>query len=268
MVPAWLEGGFKDIIDQQHWFFAMRILVVEDHNVLRGLVLQQLKLLGYEAIGVSSGLEAIEKLLREEFDLILMDVSMPQMDGIEASQQIRRIEHIAKQQRIPIVATTGISNRRACLEAGMDDFLEKPVLLENLRQTLDRWLKHKNYEEKLVLVVEDEENNRKVLSYLLERMGIPHHFAKNGLEAVSMARTEQYALILMDIRMPHLDGYSAAQAIRASSSEAGRGVPIVAVTAQVMEGDMEKCMWAGMNDYLAKPYTREDLESIVSRWLK
>jgi CheY-like chemotaxis protein len=67
--------------------------------------------------------------------------------------------------------------------------------------------------------------------------------------------------------MPELDGYRATKAIRASASDR-RDVPIVAVTAQAMDGDLEKCIWAGMNDYLPKPYTREDLESVVSRWLK
>jgi len=245
----------------------MRILVVEDQHVLSGLVLQQLRALGYAAEAVSTGIEALQKLLQFDYDLILMDVCLPDMDGLEASKKIRQVEQIAKQRRIPIVATTGISNRSVCLEAGMDDFLEKPVLLDKLRTTLDRWLKYREFSSKLVLVVEDDHTNRTVLSLLLERMGIPHDFAENGREAVVMARSADYALILMDIRMPELDGYRATKAIRASAS-ASKDVPIVAVTAQAMEGDLEKCIWAGMNDYLAKPYTREDLESVVSRWLK
>jgi CheY-like chemotaxis protein len=245
----------------------MRILVVEDQHVPRGLVLQQLKALGYAAEAVTTGVEAIQKLLQCEYDLILMDVGLPDMDGLEASKKIREVEQIAKQRRIPIVGTTGFSNRRACLDAGMDDFLQKPVLLDQLRTTLDRWLKYKDFASKLVLVVEDDHTNRTVLSLLLERMGVPHDFADNGKVAVSMARTTDYALILMDIRLPELDGYRATKAIRASAS-VRRDVPIVAVTAQAMEGDLEKCIWAGMNDYLPKPYTREDLESVVSRWLK
>jgi CheY-like chemotaxis protein len=136
-----------------------------------------------------------------------------------------------------------------------------------LRVTLDRWLKFRNLSEKVVLIVEDDETNRQVLSLLLERMSLKHEFARNGKEAIFMARTTDYALILMDIRMPELDGYRATKAIRASASR-GRFVPIVAVTAQVMDGDLEKCIWAGMNDYLPKPYTSEDLQNVVSRWLK
>ena len=245
----------------------MRILVVEDHDGLRSLVLEQLKTLGYAAEAVNTGVEAVQKLLREKFDLILMDICLPQMDGLEAARNIRRIEELAKEGHIPIVATTGISSRTDCLAAGIDDFLEKPVMLEKLRLTLDRWLKFKHYCEKLVLIVEDDETNRQVLSLLLERMGIPHHFAQNGKEAVAMARQTGYTLILMDIRMPELDGYRATKAIRAST-QSGRMVPIIAVTAQAMDGDLEKCIWAGMNDYLPKPYTREDLETVVCRWLK
>ncbi len=245
----------------------MRILVVEDHDGLRALVIQQLKLLGYSAESVGSGLEAIEMLLRTQYDLILMDLCVPEMDGVEATQRIRRIEHLAKQQNVPIITTSGFAHKRAHVEADKTDDSEQPVLLENLRATLNQWRLQKKSTAKLVLVVEDEDTNRKVLSFLLERMCIPHHFARNGMEAVAMARTEQYGLILMDIRMPQLDGYRATQVIRASTAS-GKEVPIVAVTAQALEGDMEKCMWAGMNDYLAKPYTREALESIVLRWLK
>src|ERR1700737_1597974 len=101
----------------------MQILVVEDHDVLRTLVLQQLKALGYDADGVGTGVEALQKLLRSDFDLILMDISLPEMDGLEASRQIRKLQEIAKQRRIPIIAITGMSDKRACLDAGIDDFL-------------------------------------------------------------------------------------------------------------------------------------------------
>jgi len=245
----------------------MRILVVEDNDTLRALMLKQLETLGYCAAAVGTAVEALEKLLREDFDLVLMDISLPQMDGLEASRRIRSIEEIARQKRIPIVATTGFSNRRDCLEAGIDDFLEKPIVLDRLRAVLDRWLKGQELKDKLVLVVEDDATNRRVISYLLEQMGITYHIARNGVEAVSKVRETEYALILMDIKMPGLDGYRATKAIRAFSGKV-KDVPIVAVTAQAMDGDLEKCIWAGMNDYLPKPFTREDLELVVSRWLR
>jgi CheY-like chemotaxis protein len=229
--------------------------------------MQQLNALGYTAESVCNGVEAVQRLLQQTFDLILMDIGLPEMDGLTAAKQIRKVETIAKQRRIPIVATTSRSNRNECLEAGIDDYLEKPVVLDKLRATLDRWLKRGNYDGKLVLIVEDDETNRRVLSVLLERMGIAHDFANDGMEAVARTRKTDYALILMDIKMPTLDGYKATQTIR-NCTRNGKDVPIVAVTAQAMDGDLEKCIWAGMNDYLPKPYTREDLESVVSRWLK
>ena len=246
---------------------SVRILVVEDHEVLRILTMQQLKTLGYTAEAVSNGIEAVQRLLQHNFDLILMDIGLPEMDGLTAAKQIRKVETIAKQRRIPIVATTSKSNRSECLAAGIDDYLEKPLVLDKLRTTLDRWLKHGNYAEKLVLVVEDDDTNRKVLSVLLEGWACATNLPKSGMEAVAPARNTNYLLILMDIRMPELDGYKATQTIR-NCSRNGKDIPIVAVTAQAMEGDLEKCIWAGMNDYLPKPYTREDLESVVSRWLK
>ncbi|MGH9547790.1 MAG: response regulator, partial [Terriglobales bacterium] len=243
----------------------MHILVVEDHETLRALVLQQLRALGYSGEAVSNGIEALQKMLQRDFDLILMDLVLPEMDGLEAAKRIRQIEQIAKQKRIPIVATSAMYDRQECLDAGIDDFMDKPVLLENLRTMLNRWLNYKTtHSTRRILIVEDDETNRRVMSILLERMGHDHDFAHNGAEAVSMARENEYGLILMDIRMPELDGYKATKAIRASA--AGRNhIPIVAVTAQAMDGDLEKCIWAGMNDYLSKPYTSEELETVVHR---
>lgn len=245
----------------------MRILVVEDHSVLRTLVLQQLRALGYAGEGVKTGAEAVRRLMDDDFSLILMDIGVPELDGADHLQQVRQVQHIAKQKRIPIVATTAMADRQKCMEAGMDDYIAKPVLLDQLESTLSRWLKTKSNSEKCVLIVEDDSTNRKVMSVLLERMGLEHDFATDGTEAVAMARAKDYALILMDIRMPQLDGYRATKAIRASLI-GRKDVPIVAVTAQAMDGDLEKCIWAGMNDYLPKPYTPEELELVVHRWLK
>ena len=241
----------------------MRILVIDDHAARREVVLEQLSTLGYGTTAVQSGLEAIQQLLTKKFNLVLIDAALSNIDGFDATSCVRRIERLTREQGIPLIATNRLSDE----ENGFDDILEQPISKTKLEQTLDRWLKQGKFKERLVLVVEDHETNRKVLSLLLERMGVAHHFAKDGVESLDMVRKNGYALILMDILMPHLDGLMATKAIRASANR-GKDVPIVAITAQAMDGDMEKCIWAGMNDYLPKPYTKEELESIISRWLK
>lgn len=119
------------------------VLVVEDNEVLRRLFLSQLKvigLIGHEAV---NGKEAVETVAKGQYGLILMDVSMPVMDGLEATKLIREAEQTKKLPRVPIIAVTGISDRDTCLQSGMDDFMNKPFLLEHLRGVVAKWMKHR-----------------------------------------------------------------------------------------------------------------------------
>jgi len=121
--------------------------------------------------------------------------------------------------------------------------------------------------DKRVLVVEDDENNRVVFSILLTRMGLEFDIAMNGRQAIEAVRQRTYSIILMDVRMPHVDGLEATKAIRSLGTVNGKQIPIVAVTAQAMDGDRERCIWAGMSDYISKPFTREELETTIVRWI-
>lgn len=121
--------------------------------------------------------------------------------------------------------------------------------------------------ERRVLVVEDDKKNQIVFSTLLKNMGLDFDLAETGLQAVDAVRQRTYAIILMDVRMPELDGLEATKKIRSLCSVTGKQIPIVAVTAQAMDGDKERCIWAGMSDYLSKPFTREELEKTIVRWI-
>ena len=122
-------------------------------------------------------------------------------------------------------------------------------------------------DERRVLVVEDDKSNQIVFSTLLKNMGLDFDLAETGRQAVEAVRQRTYAIILMDIRMPELDGLEATKTIRSLGSVNGKQIPIVAVTAQAMDGDKERCIWAGMSDYLSKPFTREELEKTITRWI-
>jgi len=122
-------------------------------------------------------------------------------------------------------------------------------------------------DERRVLVVEDDKSNQIVFSTLLKNMGLDFDLAETGRQAVEAVRQRTYAIILMDIRMPELDGLEATKTIRSLGSVNGKQIPIIAVTAQAMDGDKERCIWAGMSDYISKPFTREELEKTIVRWI-
>jgi CheY-like chemotaxis protein len=116
------------------------ILVVEDDETLRLLATKQLAKLGFIGHAVSDGSEAVEEATSADYSLILMDIQMPKMDGIEATSAIRQLEKEHRHTRVPIIAMTANPDKQRCLDAGMDDFIFKPVMLGQLRELLDRWL--------------------------------------------------------------------------------------------------------------------------------
>ena len=117
-----------------------------------------------------------------------------------------------------------------------------------------------------ILLAEDNNFNQKVAVGMLEKMGHSITIAGNGREAVEMARTGMFDLILMDIQMPEMDGYQATAAIRQHQQQSGKHVPIVAMTAHAMAGDREKILQSGMDDYISKPITRQSLALLLDKW--
>jgi CheY-like chemotaxis protein len=118
-----------------------------------------------------------------------------------------------------------------------------------------------------VLLVEDNPVNQRVVRLQLERLGCRVDVAPGGAEAVAAVAATDYDLVFMDCQMPGMDGYQATAAIRAAERDRGRHVPIIALTAHALHGDAERCLAAGMDDYLAKPVTGKDLRRALARWL-
>ncbi|ABZ84464.1 response regulator [Heliomicrobium modesticaldum Ice1] len=121
--------------------------------------------------------------------------------------------------------------------------------------------------EPMILLAEDNLVNQKLVLLQLKKLGLQAHAVMNGREAVEAARSGRYALILMDCQMPVMDGYEATQLIRSYEREQGVHRPIIAMTAYAMQGDKERCLQVGMDDYLSKPFVIQALRQVLERWL-
>ena len=266
-----------------------RALVVDDNPMAREILTQTLLSFRLETGVAVDGEDALSRLCAardagEPFDLVLMDWKMPRMDGLEASRRIRATPGI---DTVPIVMVTafGRGDQSGQGEAiGIDAFLTKPVqasvLLDTLMQLFSQGSREADTPRAMVssrpaqsaglagarvLLAEDHVINQEVAVGLLSAEKIEVDIAGNGLEAVRMTAGKRYDAVLMDMQMPELDGYGATRRIR--EDDRLRDLPIIAMTAHAMEGDREKCLAAGMNDYVAKPIDPRQLFEVLGRWI-
>jgi len=283
------ENGEKTEFDFPVNLEQFKVLVVDDVASTRQMFSATLGSFSFRVTCVDSGeaaLEALENTPADDpFRLVLMDYMMPGMDGIEASRRIKKSSRLAD---VPtIIMVTAFSRDEVmdkALEAGLDSFLTKPVtpsvLLDTIVGTLggkgglrrggsssDHW-KIKILESikgAHVLLVEDNTINQLMAQDILSQAGLQVTIAGNGKQAVELAGTTDFDVILMDIQMPEMDGYEATRAIRGNTSR--RQPPIIAMTANAMAGDREKCLVAGMDDHVAKPIEPKLLFETLVKWI-
>jgi CheY-like chemotaxis protein/HPt (histidine-containing phosphotransfer) domain-containing protein len=260
-----------------------RILVVDDNPTNRAILLRHLTAWGMDAVEAGSGPEALAALDREDrFDVVILDLLMPEMDGLELTKRIR-----ARGRRTPalvLFSSAGISEVRddPRYESGsFAGILSKPIKLAALVSALTVALggqepsRATGPEGQLdpglggrhplrILLTEDNAVNQKLALRLLEKMGYRADVAGNGLEAVEAVERQPYDLILMDVQMPEMDGLEATRRIVARWPEDERPW-IVAMTAEAMQGDRERCLAAGMNDYITKPIRPDVLAAAIAR---
>jgi len=272
----------------------VRALVVDDNPVARQVYREQLTSWGLRCDEAASGEEALERLHEArrrgaEYRVALLDARMPGMDGIALGQKIRAEESLNDTALILLTSVPRQGDGRDFAASGFAGYLVKPVpsgdLVEALAAVLDAPVpgrlvtRYTLAEARLalaasvsaeplglrVLVAEDNRVNQKLVSRLLEKQGCLVEVVDNGSAAVEKARHVAYDLILMDCQMPQMDGFEATAAIRREPGSAGK-VPIVAMTANAMQGDRETCLAAGMNDYVSKPFSVKDLKRVLERW--
>jgi two-component system sensor histidine kinase/response regulator len=269
-----------------------RILVVDDNQTNRTILIKMLESFGCSIEAVGSGAEAIQvlkRIVQQEnfFDLVLLDMHMPEMDGEETLRVIKDNPEI---RDVPVVILTSIGERGdvARLEAlGCAGYMTKPIKQSQLFDTIVTVLSQKKadtkekpmpivtryiiteqkYQGVRILVAEDNPMNLKLAVTLLKKAGYSVDAVENGRLAVKALKQASYDLIFMDVQMPEMDGFEATKVIREIEGES-KHTPIIAMTAHAMKGDRERCLQAGMDDYISKPIEPKEMFNAVEKWTK
>jgi len=266
-----------------------KILVVDDNLTNRVLLGQLLTQWQVEHTLVDSGKEALEKLTEESskgnpYHIAILDMQMPKMDGLQLANEIKSNNQYFKNTRLLMLTSQGKRGDTDKLKAaGFNGYLNKPIDQTILYNTLITISGVTSPEQPLVtsysprelpqfsarvLVVEDNAINQKVAQGLLKKFGVQVDLAANGEEALNSLENLPFDLVFMDCQMPVMDGYEATQRIRHPESNVlNRDLPIVAMTANSMEGDREKCLGVGMNDFISKPINPNKVQETLKRWL-
>lgn len=266
------------------------VLIVDDSVAAREILFSLCQSMDFKADLASSGAEALEKITAAQqygqpFDVILSDWKMPNMDGLELGRRVKQLPDIDNQPYFVMVTAYDRDEMHAHLKGlKLDASLTKPVSSSTLLDTmLSVMTKEGNttdqpvFSNKIdlsiaqgiagarVLLVEDNAINQEIAIELLKLVGLEVDTANNGQEAVDKVEVDEFDLVLMDIQMPVMDGYQASKKIRESGKDQ---LPIIAMTANAMSGDRERCLNAGMNDHLPKPINPNQVFQTLVNWIE
>ncbi|MDY6855389.1 MAG: response regulator [Thermodesulfobacteriota bacterium] len=255
-----------------------RIMIVDDNATNREVLSETLKLIGICPKICESGMEALKEMraLAQEgkpYELILVDIQMPQMDGMSLIRSIKGDPGIADSRIIVLTSVGDLGHSRYIKKLGCDGYLTKPisqhVLFDTIKEVLSREkqglesddttlvtmhsIKEKKYRDIRILIAEDNEINLELVVNILKKEGYTTYTAKDGERAINAYERMPFDLILMDLQMPVIDGFEATKKIREIEKSSGKHIPIIALTAQASGGDREECLNAGMDGYLSKP---------------
>ncbi len=256
----------------------LHILLAEDNQVNQAIAVGMLNELGHETTVVDNGIDAVAAFKEGDFDLVIMDCQMPELDGFEATHEVREWEGKKGLPPTPIVALTANAlsgDRERCLDAGMTDYVTKPftqaslaaVIADNMEAATDTAPSSTSIPR--VLIVDDNLINQQVTKAIVDDLGYRTEVASDGDKALLEMQLFDFDLILLDCHMPALDGYSTSREIRRleEQSSTGQRIPIVALTADLMQSNRQRCLESGMDDYMSKPFNREQMRAVLSRWL-
>ena len=269
----------------------LRVLLVDDNVTVLKMLEHMVNSWGIHADTALSGKEAlalIRSTHRPRFDVAILDLAMPEMDGIELALALREDPATAPLHLLMLTSFRGSATQELFRETGVERCLSKPVRHTQLFDciaSLTGMASEKGTEEPCqhdtalvvpisanILLVEDNPVNQEVGAAILEILGSRVTVVGNGVEALEQWSHGNYDLVLMDCQMPVMDGYQATGCIRerersATTVDAPAHIPVIALTADAIGGTRERCLAAGMDDYLTKPFTKETLRAALDRWL-
>ncbi|MBZ5592429.1 MAG: response regulator [Acidobacteriia bacterium] len=272
----------------------VRVLIVDDNATNREILTARMTSWGMrpsEAEDGPGGLQVLYRALEEHdpFRVAVIVMQMPGMDGEAVGCVIRSDQRLADTRMVMLTSLEAEDNVRRLEEIGFAACASKPIRYQELRNMLSNVLsdtsgsgpqpivtRHIAPEplnlfagsETRILLVEDNLTNQQVALGILKRLGLGADSVPNGAEAIKTLESNSYDMVLMDVQMPVLDGLEATRQIRdPRSAVRNRAIPIVAMTAHAMQGDRERCLDAGMNDYVPKPLSRQLLTEVLARWL-
>ena len=276
-----------------------KILVIEDNPANMKLATLLLNHVGHTVLCAVDAETGLTMARSEQPDLILMDIQLPGMDGLAATELLKQDVATAT---IPVIALTAMAmkeDQEKTRVAGCDAYIAKPLRYQELYSAINSLLPNTNlptsneidrlqqagatlnkteaapelptYDEtlhkgRLILVAEDNEMNQKLILRQLALLGYAANVAANGSLALERWQTGKYALLITDLQMPEMDGYQLTAAIRQTEQGSYRA-PIVALTANVFKGEADRCRLLGMDDYLGKPLQLSDLKTCLEKWL-
>ena len=264
----------------------VRVLIVDDNATNRRILHVMTMRWGMRPDMSESGADALPMLRyaaqqRLPYRLVIVDRHMPGMDGFALVEKIRADKSFAGSSVMMLTSGDQPDDSRRCKDLGISEYAIKPVSQAELHRLLLRAMNTATSDAQpcaveprqpetamprlQILLAEDNRFNQQVAVAMLARMGHSVIVANNGREAVEAFSRDRFDLVLMDIQMPEMDGFAASALIRATQKQSGRFVPVVALTAHAMAGDREKCLAAGMDDYISKPIHRDELARVIIR---
>jgi PAS domain S-box-containing protein len=291
---AWVEKSKKKLEKKifREYLEGKKVLVIDDNSNTLTVLANMLESQAMRVVTMDKPGEAIAMIKEsfktcDPFNMVAIDIQMPEISGFDLAKQIRNLESPLSKLPLLAISSFATNSSNEYKKAGFDGFLPKPVNKKRMLQTTERLLgkkesdKKKKWKQDLmvngystsdkikhsihILLAEDNPINQKLIRFMLTGEGYQLTMVENGQEAVDAytSKPDTFDLIFMDIQMPGMDGKEATRLIRKKGFHT---IPIIALTAESMKGDREKCLEAGMNDYIAKPIQREVVFRMVEKW--
>ena len=242
----------------------LHVLVVDDDEKIRKLLMDTLSALGYNTIGARDGDEALSIINKRGIDLVIADIRMPTMNGIDLLRAIKNI-----QPALPVLIITGYDYNYAmdqAMEAGADGFLAKPFRIGKIEELMRNVLgKRSQLDEqkmeipKRILVAEDNEKLRKILVETLSSLDYFSYGVESGDQALDKLKNEDFDLLITDVKMPRMDGISLLKELK----KTGKKIPVVMITAYPQVYSAQKALQEGADGYLSKPFRVEKIDELM-----